>query len=134
VEPIVRTALERLLLDPTIAERLRGGAIVSSCWTRDNRIEVDPVGGDAPEPTSIGFVGSIKWHEHERFTTAERAALAAHRAAVPGAADARLVIVSRTGLDGEIEADLVVGPRRFSPPAPAEPIGGSVARAEAASS
>jgi hypothetical protein len=33
-----------------------------------------------------------------------------HRAAVPGAADARLVIVSRTGINDDVQADLVLGP------------------------
>jgi hypothetical protein len=81
----------------------------SSPWTRNNKVEVDLVGGNGLQPTEIAFVGSIKWHERERFTAQERRALAGHRAAVPGAVDARLVIVSRTGIDDDVEA-LVLGP------------------------
>jgi AAA+ ATPase superfamily predicted ATPase len=110
VEPIVRGALERLLLDPAPAAAVGGAAFVGSYWTRDNRIEVDLVGGDALRPTEIAFVGSIKWHERERFTARERRVLVEHRTAVPGAADARLVIVSRTGVDDDVQADLVLGP------------------------
>lgn len=110
VEPLVRDGVELLLADPAISARAGAAALVGSYWTRDNRIEVDLVGGDAIQPTRIGFVGSIKWHESERFTRRERQTLAGHRAAVPGAADARLVIVSRTGVDPDVDADLILGP------------------------
>jgi AAA+ ATPase superfamily predicted ATPase len=110
VESLVRGSLERLLLDPATSARVGDAAFVGSYWTRDNRIEVDLVGGDAPRPTAIGFVGSIKWHENESFTRRERRALVEHRAAVPGAADAGLVVVSRTGAESAVRADLVLGP------------------------
>jgi AAA+ ATPase superfamily predicted ATPase len=110
VEPIVRGALERLLLDPATAAAAGDAAFVGSYWTRNNKVEVDLVGGNGLQPTEIAFVGSIKWHERERFTAQEQRALAEHRAAVPGAADARLVIVSRTGIDDDVHADLVLGP------------------------
>jgi hypothetical protein len=70
---------------------------------------VDLVGGDAPNPSTIGFVGSIKWHETERFGRAEAAALAEHRALVPGAAGAKLLAVSRTGTDPAVEIDAMLG-------------------------
>ncbi|HEY6758222.1 MAG TPA: ATP-binding protein [Baekduia sp.] len=110
VEPLVRGALERLVLEPAVAAAVGGAAFVGSYWTRDNKVEVDLVGGDALRPTEIAFVGSVKWHERERFTARERRALAEHRAAVPGAADARLVVVSRTGVEDGVDADLVLGP------------------------
>jgi uncharacterized protein len=110
VEPIVRSALERLLLEPATAAAVGGAAFVGSYWTRDGRVEVDLVGGNGLPPTEISFVGSIKWHERERFTARERRALVEHRAVVPGAADARLVIVSRTGIQDGVEADVVLGP------------------------
>jgi uncharacterized protein len=109
VEPIVRNALEHLLLDSAVADSV-GGEFVGSYWTRDNRVEVDLVGGDALIPTEITFVGSIKWHARDKFTAAERRALVEHRAEVPGAADARLVIASRTGVEPGVQADLVIGP------------------------
>jgi uncharacterized protein len=110
VEPIVRGALERLLLEPAITSAVGDAAFVGSYWTRDNRIEVDLVGGDGLQPTEIAFVGSIKWHERERFTTSELRALVTNRVDVPGAADTRLVIVSRTGVEDGVAADLVLGP------------------------
>ncbi len=113
VEPVVRVALERLLIDPAVSKQTGGAVFVGSYWTRDNSVEVDLVGGDAVRPTRVGFVGSIKWHEHGLFTTAERRQLAEHRAAVPGAAEARLVVVSRTGVEPGVEADLVLGPEEI---------------------
>jgi AAA+ ATPase superfamily predicted ATPase len=112
VEPIIRRALERLLLDDDVASRLQQASIVGSYWTRNNEVEVDLVGGDGIEPTAVGFVGSIKWHERERFTRDERAALIEHRAAVPGAAGAALVIASRTGVAPGVQADFVLDPER----------------------
>lgn len=112
VEPLVRASLERLLADPVVAAKVGGAAVVGSYWTRDNRVEVDLVGGDALlEPASLGFVGSIKWHERQSFSAAERDALVRHRARVPGAAGAGLVIVSRSGVAPGVTADLVLGPQ-----------------------
>lgn len=109
VEPLVRESVERLLLEPNIARAAGGAAFVGSYWTRDNSVEVDLVGGDAAQPTRIMVVGSVKWREREGFTASERRALVEHRAAVPGAADARLMIVSRTGVQRGVSADLVLG-------------------------
>ncbi len=110
VEPLIRTSLERRLVEPEVSAAAGNAAFVGSYWTRGNSVEVDLVGGDALAPTEIAFVGSIKWHEDELFTRSERQALVEHRAAVPGAADARLVIVSRTGVEPDVTADLVFGP------------------------
>lgn len=109
VEPLVRSSLERQLVEPGAASAAGDASFVGSYWTRNNSVEVDLVGGDALQPTRIAFVGSIKWHAREPFTSAERRALAEQRAAVPGAADARLVIVSRTGVEPGVKADLVLG-------------------------
>lgn len=46
---------------------------------------------DAPTPTHIGFVGSIKWHDQARFGPPDAGTLAGDRAEVPGAAGAKLV-------------------------------------------
>lgn len=110
VEPLIRSSLERLLLDPATAKAAGGASVVGSYWTRDNAVEVDLVGGDGLQPTKVGFVGSIKWHERGPFNREELAALVEHRAAVPGAAGAHLAIVSRTGTQPGVEADLVLGP------------------------
>jgi AAA+ ATPase superfamily predicted ATPase len=109
IEPIVREALERLLADPHQSSRLGGARHVGSWWKRDHSIEVDLVGGDAPSPSHIGFVGSIKWHEARAFAPDEARALAQARAAVPGAAAAKLVAVSRTGVEKGTAVDEVLG-------------------------
>jgi AAA+ ATPase superfamily predicted ATPase len=110
VEPLVREALERLLADEGFAAPLGGARHVGSFWTRTHQIEVDLVGADAPSPSSVGFVGSIKWHASEPFTNREAGVLTEHRRHVPGAAGARLLVVSRTGADSQIQADVVIGP------------------------
>jgi AAA+ ATPase superfamily predicted ATPase len=110
VEPVVRGALERLLADPALSERLGGARHVGSWWRRDHSVEVDLVGGDAPEPNRIGFVGSIRWHEEAPFAAAELDELARSRTKVPGAEAAKLVVVSRTGVEPGIAADAVFRP------------------------
>lgn len=113
VEPLVRSALERLLIDPAVAERLGGSRHVGAWWRRDHSVEVDLVGGDRPSPTRIGFVGSIKWRERGRFTEADLDRLAASRAKVPGAERARLVAISRSGFEDGLAADATLGPDRL---------------------
>jgi uncharacterized protein len=109
VEPLVRDALERLLVDESFGAAFGGARHVGAYWTRTHEIEVDLVGGDAPDPTVIGFVGSIKWHENEQFGTREAAALAQHRTHVPGVAAAKLLVVSRTGVDPAVDVDASLG-------------------------
>ena len=61
VEPIVRSAVERLLPD----ERLPGAEYVGSYWTRTNDPEVDLIGADKRlAPAKVAFAGSIKWRRH----------------------------------------------------------------------
>jgi hypothetical protein len=68
------------------------------------------VGGDAPVPERIGFVGSIKWRETRGFGADEARALAAARVAVPGGETAKLVAVSRGGIERGAEVDEAFGP------------------------
>jgi uncharacterized protein len=93
IEPIVRTSLEQLLPDDRFGDARHAGAY----WTRDNRLEVDLVGGrTASAPPAIDFVGSIKWRDDGPFDRRDAAELATVRAKVPGAnAGTRLVGVSR---------------------------------------
>lgn len=110
VEPIVREGLERMLTDPVLSERLGGARHVGAWWRRDHEIEIDLVGGDAPEPSRIGFIGSVKWREREPVSAQELQELAAGRSAVPGAEAAKLLIVSRTGSVAGVSADVTIGP------------------------
>ncbi len=65
---------------------------------------------EAIEPAKIGFIGSIKWHEREPFAAAELRELASSRDRVPGAAEAKLVAVSRTGVEDGVAAGAAFGP------------------------
>lgn len=106
VEPLIRQAVERLLPD----ERLGPARFVGSYWSRTGEVEVDLVGGrDATAPTPVSFVGSVKWRDHGPFDRHDVAKLAAAREQVPGAADARLVGVSRAGFT-TTELDVALGP------------------------
>jgi len=95
IEPIVRASIERLLPEERFGEARYAGAF----WTRDNRVEVDLVGGrSAAAPPRVDFVGSIKWRDSAPFDRSDAAALASARAVVPGAdAATKLVGVSRNG-------------------------------------
>lgn len=110
IEPLVRDALERLLDDPATAGRLGPARHVGAWWRRDHSIEVDLVGGDRPDPTRIGFIGSIKWRDRGRFAKRDLDELASARAVVPGAAGAKLVAVSRSGFEKGLGADATFGP------------------------
>ncbi len=110
VEPLVRSALERLIIDPAIAGHVGGSRHVGSWWRRDHSIEVDLVGGDRVKPTRVGFVGSVKWRERGRFSTADFEDLEASRAHVPGAEGAKLVAVSRSGFEDGLDVDASFGP------------------------
>jgi len=110
IEPLVRRSLERLLDDATTAGRLGEARHVGAWWRRDHSIEVDLVGGDRPDPTRIGFVGSIKWRERGRLSSEDLQRLGASRADVPGAEGAKLVAVSRSGFEKGLGADATFGP------------------------
>ncbi|MGQ0575960.1 MAG: ATP-binding protein [Pseudonocardia sp.] len=103
VEPLVRRSIERMLPD----DRFGAARHVGSFWTRTGDAEVDLVGADAPDPPStIRFVGSVKWRETAPFTHADLLTLVTHRAAVPGAADVPLVGVARTAVTAEVDVAL----------------------------
>ncbi len=110
IEPLVREAVERMLPDP----RLGGARFVGGFWTRDNRVEVDLVGGrEEARSDSIDFVGSIKWREKAPFDRSDLAALIASRGAVPGATeDAILVGISRSGF-ATSDLDVEIGPEEL---------------------
>ena len=129
IEPLVREALERLLVDSDWSERLGGARHVESWWRRDHSVEVDLVGGDRPDdPRRIGFLGSIKWHESAPFTAADATALVRDAALVPGAGAGpgetgerspgtggalrpKLIAVSRSGFDpADLSVDAALGP------------------------
>jgi hypothetical protein len=106
IEPLVRRSLERMLPDPRFgAARYLGGY-----WTRTNVPEVDLVGAAEREPSAVSFVGSIKWRENAMFSRADSRRLAEQRGLVPGAADARLVGVSRRGFAADAGLDVEVSP------------------------
>jgi uncharacterized protein len=110
IEPVVRACLQRLLADPMRADRLGGAQHVGSWWKRDHSVEVDLVGGDAPVPERIGFIGSIKWRETRGFAAEEARTLAVARSMVPGGETAKLVAVSRGGVQSGAEIDEAFGP------------------------
>ncbi len=111
IEPLVRASVERMLPRTELGD----AAFVGSFWTRDNRVEVDLVGGrDSDRAHVVDFVGSIKWRERGSFTRADLTDLANLRTSVPGTdSGTRLVGVSRsgfstTGLDLAIDAEMLV--------------------------
>lgn len=110
IEPLIREALERLLADPTLSGHLGGARRVGAWWRRDHSIEVDLVGGDGEQPDSVAFIGSIKWREGESFSRGDVHDLARHRAAVPGAQAAKLVVVSRVRESQQLDVDAIFGP------------------------
>ncbi len=106
VEPVVRQSLERLLPD----ERFGDARYVGSYWTRTNIPEVDLVGAAERVPTSLSFVGSIKWRENAPFGRRDTQRLVEQRSLVPGGSDARLVGVSRRGFAADAGLDVEVSP------------------------
>jgi uncharacterized protein len=105
IEPLVRGAIQGLLPDP----RLGDAEVVGSFWNRDGSVEVDLVGGrDHATSDQIDFVGSIKWRDRGQFDRGDLSRLIQHRAFVPGATDATLLVgISRSGfaVDG-LDAEL----------------------------
>lgn len=111
IEPLVRTAIQRVLPDP----RFGDAQFVGGFWNRDNSVEVDLVGGRAPSTSShIDFVGSVKWRNRAKFDRSDFSTLVQQRALVPGATDESLLVgVSRNGfavdgLDVQLTAQDVV--------------------------
>jgi AAA+ ATPase superfamily predicted ATPase len=102
VEPLVREALIRLAADDAV---LGGAEAVGGWWPRSNNPEVDLVGvAPADTPTSVPFIGSIKWRETTPFDARDLAALASQRQHVPGADHAALVAVARTACTARPDA------------------------------
>ena len=95
IEQLIRDTVERMLPD----ERLGSARFVGSYWTRDNRVEVDLVGGERQERAgSVSFVGSIKWRDRAPFDRHDLRSLRVARQHVPGTGpQTRLVGVSRSG-------------------------------------
>lgn len=107
VEPLVHASLERIALAD---ERLGGAAVIGGYWTRTGDVEVDVVGVDRwPDARRVPVIGSVKWREHGPFDRRDAAALAAARSDVPGADQAVLVAVSRSGCTAA-DLDAVYGP------------------------
>ena len=80
IEPVVRTALTRMLPDsewPGVTE-------VGGWWPRTNSPEIDLVGADRAPAGRVAFVGAIKWRETGTVTGAEITGLSADALRVPG--------------------------------------------------
>lgn len=111
VEPVVRVALERLLVDPEWRARLGDVERVGSWWRRDHSIEVDLVGiAGSGKDERVAFLGSIKWRDDQPFSIRDLDELTARRGDVPGAAGAKIVAVGRAGGETGLEADAIFGP------------------------
>ncbi|MDO5066281.1 MAG: ATP-binding protein [Propionibacteriaceae bacterium] len=97
VEPVVREALSRLLPDERWPEVSR----IGGWWPRNNNPEIDLVGTDKSPGTTVGFVGTIKWREHEPLGLADVHALQRGAARVPGV-DEHTPMVGVCPLGGEV--------------------------------
>jgi hypothetical protein len=108
---LVRDAIEDALPD----ERFGAARHVGAWWNRTSRVAFVLVGGDAlPQARTIAFVGSIKWRDEQPFRRSDAAALAAARAAVPGAdGDTLLLGVSRAGFDADAALDVRLTPEEL---------------------
>lgn len=106
IEPVVGRSLERLLPD----QRFGDARYVGGYWTRTNVPEVDLVGAADQRPTSVSFVGSIKWRENAHFTRRDTEDLIAQRGHVPGAGSALLLGVSRRGFAADAGLDVAISP------------------------
>lgn len=94
VEPVIAAALEALLPD----DRLGGGTEIGRYWSRDHSVEVDLVIADRDQaPARPVALGSIKWRGRTPIDAHDVAELALARSRVPGAEQATLFAVSRSG-------------------------------------
>ena len=109
IEPVVHDGLTRLAATD---ERLAGIETVGAWWNRDNSVEVDAVARAADRVVALA---TIKWRARGGVTNADVTTLAAQRALVPGAANARLLAISaqntpsRTGADDTFTAKDLLG-------------------------
>lgn len=92
IEPVVRSALERLLPDP----QWPSTGQVGGWWPRSNSPEIDLVGTDARPAQEVTFVGTIKWRNSATLGGADIDALASAARAVPGVDD-RTPLVAVSG-------------------------------------
>ena len=92
IEPVVRSALERLLPDP----QWPSTGQVGGWWPRSNSPEIDMVGTDARPAQEVTFVGTIKWRNSATLGGADIDALASAARAVPGVDD-RTPLVAVSG-------------------------------------
>jgi AAA+ ATPase superfamily predicted ATPase len=94
IEPVVRSALERLLPDTNWPHVAR----VGGWWPRSNTPEIDLIGVDRVPASAVSFVGTIKWREKRIVTSKEIAKLAKDAVAAPGVdASSLLVAVCPAG-------------------------------------
>lgn len=109
MEPVVREALTRLALQD---DRLGRTGYVGGWWPRTNNPEVDLVGVDQGpgRENEVSFVGSVKWRERQPFDDHDMADLYSHRSAVPGARDAPVIAVTRTGTGRASGLSALYGP------------------------
>jgi len=107
IEPIIRGSIERILPSPSFG----AARFVGSYWTRDNRVEVDLIGGADPDRADpVEFIGSIKWRVGEPFNRTDLATLISNRESIPGATEHSILVgVSRTGYD-TADLDVELGP------------------------
>jgi uncharacterized protein len=111
IEPIVRSAVDRMLPEDRFGDARR----VGSWWDRGQR-QIDLVGlpgGD--RPARVSFFGSIKWRERSRFNRNDLRALIDGGAAVQGTdIDTLVVGVSRSGFDERTsQLDVQLGPEEL---------------------
>jgi hypothetical protein len=97
IEPIIRASVERLLPDDPDPD-LAGTGVIGGYWTRSTTVKADLVGVDRwPNARKVTLAGSVKWREQAPFGRRDLTDLIEQCARVPGAADAALVGVSRSG-------------------------------------
>ena len=80
VEPLVRDAVSRLLLDTEWAHVTD----VGSWWPRTNTPEIDLVGARGRPADEIAFAGTVKWRTTRPVDRGDVAALTADARSVPG--------------------------------------------------
>ncbi|TDQ53118.1 AAA family ATPase [Actinorugispora endophytica] len=110
IEPVIREALSRAASDETFP--WPEADAVGGWWPRTFAPEVDLVGADRePVARTVYYTGSVKWLG-TAFDRHDFAALVRDSARVPGAGEGRagLVVVSRSGVEPGVGADLVWGP------------------------
>lgn len=108
VEPVVRTALERILPEA----RFGAARYVGSYWSRDHETEVDLVGTEKEGKNSrVEFAGSVKWRARKYFGTTDVAELEKLAPQVPGWETTSLKVgVSRTGFAKDVDLDVQLLP------------------------